>query len=172
MYLPRRTTFLDADEHNYSKLMKTTLKMGHFWLQKMIIFCQILMHETVSSPWILLKRGVFHVVGTGDSDCEFGEDCSDIKGDMNVWMSILGLFEKWLYHYWQKLISPCYLHVTVFIQMDADALTDAHPFIIELLAHKIGEIDDFCNKNACNFILLTLSAQNKYSIYCFTGFTA
>ena len=41
---------------------------------------------------------------------------------------------------------------TVFIQIDARALIDAHdpPPIIEFLAHKKkGEIDDFCIKNAC-----------------------
>ena len=41
--------------------------------------------------------------------------------------------------------------VTVFIQIDAHAQIDAHPhsFIVRLLAQKIGEIDDFINKNAC-----------------------
>ncbi len=75
---------MDADEQNYSKFMKATLKMGHFWIEKMILFWQVFLDKMVSYSWISPEIGVFHGRGMEDIGCDFGKDCSDINGDMNV----------------------------------------------------------------------------------------
>ena len=59
--------------------------MGHFWLEKTMVFCQVFLNDkTVCSPRISLKSGIYYGAGMEDDACEFGEDCSDIKRDMNV----------------------------------------------------------------------------------------
>ena len=92
-----RTGFLDANGQNCSDFMNSTLKMRHFWVGKMIVFCHFYLNKTDSSSWILPELSVFHGTGMEDIGCESGEDCSDMNGDMDVLMPILGLFEKWLY---------------------------------------------------------------------------
>ena len=63
----------------------------------MVIFCHFFLHKTDSFIWILPEVGKSHGCGREDMDREFGDDCFDINGDMDVLMSSLGLFEKWLY---------------------------------------------------------------------------